>query len=115
MLKCLAVLKSPTDELSKIKFDEKVVELNGHQEAVLSLQFSSSGVLLCSSSRDGTCRIWHVASGRELCIIEATANMPPAYAKDKRVLKQMCRVARSDNLPFFLLPYPNIQTFKTDI
>lgn len=95
MLKSLVVFKpsNNTDELPKIKFDEKVVEFTGHTEAILSLQFSSSGSLLCSSSRDGTCRIWHVESGRELCVIQATANMPPAYAKDKRVLKQMCRIA----------------------
>ena len=67
------------------------VELRGHTESITALQFNSNSKRLCSSSKDGTCRIWDVSTGKEVCVLPTTSGLPQAYTKDKRVLKQMCR------------------------
>jgi WD40 repeat protein len=41
-----------------------VAEFRGHTDAVIALAFSADRCLLASSSRDGTARVWDVASGK---------------------------------------------------
>jgi WD40 repeat protein len=68
-----------------------VKTLRGHQDSVTAVCFDSTGCRLCTSSKDGTCCVWSVESGLLLCLLPTTSGLPPAYTKDKKVLKQMCR------------------------
>jgi WD40 repeat protein len=65
--------------------------LGGHTAAMTGLRFDSRGRRLCSASKDGTARVWSVASGTELCVLPTTSGLPPVYNKYKRLQRQMCR------------------------
>ena len=47
--------------------------LGGHTAAMTGLRFDSRGRRLCSASKDGTARVWSVASGTELCVLPTTS------------------------------------------
>lgn len=66
--------------------------LTGHQDAINTVQFEPYGKQLCSSSKDGTARVWSLDSG-EIISLPATLGLPIAYSKDRKVLKTMCRAA----------------------
>ena len=74
-----------------LKFASHVTTLKGHTSDVTALHFDSTGRRLCSSSKDGTARLWSTISGKELCVLPTTSGLPPVYNKYKRPLQQMCR------------------------
>lgn len=74
-----------------VQLSPSVKLLAGHGDAITALHFDAAGRRVCSASKDGTCRVWDVASGKELAVLPTTSGLPPAYAKNKMVLKQMCR------------------------
>jgi len=46
-----------------ISSDEKVLNLSGHADGVLSVAYSSNGRFIATGSRDKTVRLWHAATG----------------------------------------------------
>mmetsp|Transcript_28571 Transcript_28571/g.48291 ORF Transcript_28571/g.48291 Transcript_28571/m.48291 type:complete len:419 (-) Transcript_28571:278-1534(-) len=74
-----------------LKVSKAVKKLVGHTGAITNLQFDKIGKRLCSSSKDGTCRLWDVSTASEMCVLPATSGLPPVFSKDKKELKQMCR------------------------
>src|SRR5262245_58104966 len=44
--------------------------LRGHEDNVYSLAFSPDGTLLASASGDGTARLWDLAAGKTLHVLE---------------------------------------------
>jgi len=74
-----------------VQLSSSVKLLLGHSDSITALHFDSSGRRVCSASKDGTCRVWDTSSGKELALLPTTSGLPPAYAKNKMVLKQMCR------------------------
>ncbi|KAJ1451130.1 WD40-repeat-containing domain protein [Pelagophyceae sp. CCMP2097] len=49
----------------------------GHEAAITSVDFVKGGHLVCSSSKDGSCRVWSAASGVELCVLPTARGVPP--------------------------------------
>jgi tetratricopeptide (TPR) repeat protein len=49
---------------------KEVAVLRGHEGAVVDLAFDRAGVLLASASEDGTTRLWHARTGRELAAFD---------------------------------------------
>ncbi|MGD2146760.1 MAG: WD40 repeat domain-containing protein [Anaerolineae bacterium] len=56
--------------------------LTGHTDRVYGLAFSSGGGLLVSGSRDGTIRVWDVASRREIQTLDGTGDWDVYFARD---------------------------------
>jgi WD40 repeat protein/serine/threonine protein kinase len=50
--------------------------LIGHRQRVTSVAFAPDGKTLASGAEDGTVRLWHVATGREMLVLEAAATGP---------------------------------------
>src|SRR5690606_17817013 len=65
-----------------------VRELEGHTNAVSSVEFSADGTTLLSSSRDGTLRLWDVASGNNLRVFGTRSELlfDAAFATDDRLV-----------------------------
>ena len=51
----------------------------GHRDWVEHVAFSADGQSLVSSSRDGTVKAWHVASGELLCELWNSHSDPPMH------------------------------------
>jgi polar amino acid transport system permease protein len=62
----------PRNRKAREQEDWTVQELSGHADAVVSVIFDPKGSTLFSASRDGTIRLWDVASGQ----VEATLDVP---------------------------------------
>jgi WD40 repeat protein len=60
----VAITAASVDQL------EVLHELTGHTDGVTDVAFSPDGTLLASSSRDGTIRLWRVATGTSAGILE---------------------------------------------
>jgi WD40 repeat protein/tRNA A-37 threonylcarbamoyl transferase component Bud32 len=63
--------------------------LDGHQRELTCVAFSPDGRTLASSSMDGSARLWNVATGRELFVIDELAGRPlwsVAFAPDGQTL-----------------------------
>uniref|UniRef100_A0A7S3K3B9 Anaphase-promoting complex subunit 4 WD40 domain-containing protein n=1 Tax=Aureoumbra lagunensis TaxID=44058 RepID=A0A7S3K3B9_9STRA len=79
-------------------------ECPGHTAAISDTRFANAGHLVCTSSKDGSCRIWSAASGSCLTICDAKTVTPSsilnAKPKNKRnrrpapPFKLICRAAR---------------------
>mmetsp|Transcript_28583 Transcript_28583/g.63811 ORF Transcript_28583/g.63811 Transcript_28583/m.63811 type:complete len:427 (-) Transcript_28583:138-1418(-) len=97
--------KGKPKKVVQLTVSRSVQTLSGHQEAITSLNFDINGKRLVSGSKDGTSRIWDVGSGKELCLLPTTSGLPPAYTKNKTLLKQMCRASlfSPDGLKVFTL------------
>ncbi len=52
----------------------EVQTLRGHGDELIDVAFSSDGQRLASASRDGTVKLWEVASGQELRTLEGDGN-----------------------------------------
>jgi WD40 repeat protein len=60
----------PPSSSSDQRDDPASVELRGHSGAVTCLTVTPDEVLLVSGSVDGSCRVWHIASGQMLLSFE---------------------------------------------
>ena len=47
-------------------------EFAGHRDWVIDARFTANGEQMVTASRDGTARVWDVASGRELAMLQST-------------------------------------------
>jgi WD40 repeat protein len=50
-------------------------ELEGHDGLVTALAYTNDGQYLLSTSEDGTVRVWEVASGKEMQILETDVSI----------------------------------------
>ena len=68
----------------------ELMTLRGHQGPVHDFKFSPNGRLIASASHDDTARLWSVATGRELQVIEghghAYSNMGVTFSPDGRTV-----------------------------
>jgi len=53
---------------------EVVTMLRGHTKSILQIEFSHSGEIVASSSRDGTVRLWTTVTGESLVTIAGDQN-----------------------------------------
>ena len=53
---------------------EVVATLRGHTKSILQIEFSHSGEIVASSSRDGTVRLWTTVTGEPLATIAGDKN-----------------------------------------
>jgi len=69
----VALLLSVTPQLvaqqTRTSSAEVVAVLSGHTKSILQIEFSHSGEIVASSSRDGTVRLWTTATGASLVTI----------------------------------------------
>jgi len=63
---------------------ELLQTLDGHVDRVYGLCFSTDGRLLASGSRDGTIKVWDVASRREIEALDGTGDWDVYFAPDDR-------------------------------
>ena len=49
-----------------------IKEFNGHRDWVIDARFTADGQKLVTASRDGTARVWDVASGQQLAVLQST-------------------------------------------
>lgn len=68
---CLRLWRTDGSKLFDCGGDDK------HDEAITSVDFAPSGHVVCSSSKDNTCRLWSVATGRLLCVLDVAPLCPP--------------------------------------
>jgi WD40 repeat protein len=61
---------------------ELLDSLRGHTDRVYGLDFSSDGRLLASGGQDGTIRVWDVASGRDMHIVDGSGDRDVFFAPD---------------------------------
>lgn len=69
-LSALTLSDLPPITLQNAKNVSPIITLRGHTAEVLSVAFDPSGKTLASGSRDGTVRIWDLASGKDLVILD---------------------------------------------
>ena len=56
---------------------ELIKTLSGHTKSILQIAFSPRDEIVAASSKDGTVRLWSVASGQSLGTIVAQRNAEP--------------------------------------
>src|SRR5262249_11766569 len=59
-----------TIEIHRERSKGMVPPLLGHHQQISTLSFDPTGKTLASGSRDGTVRLWNVATGKQLLVLE---------------------------------------------
>ncbi len=77
-------LVNPVIQIWDVAAKRKVAMLEGHAQWVTCLSFHPDGDLLASCSWDGTVRLWHPSTGRQLMQLPITA--VPRFSSDGRWL-----------------------------
>ena len=96
--------KTATEELTAYQTTGEAVEkltflkiLRGHQDDVLSLDFSEDGRLLASGSSDETIRLWEVNSASELAVLPGHQDDVHVVAFNNETVNAILASASSDN------------------
>ena len=65
-------------------------EFLGHKQGVYGIAFTMDGRTLASACHDGTVKLWHITTGRELVTIELDSlAMTLSFSPDDRTLAAM--------------------------
>ena len=73
-------------KLIELETGEVLFDLQGHEQAIVSIDFSKDGKIITSASWDGTVRLWDTQTGQQLSVLDVPTASNAAFSPDGTLL-----------------------------